>query len=64
MQEALDALQEPVHRAVMSLYARLGRRQAALRQYLRHFSVQMVLDPRSNRKKHELWIRRTSAAGC
>ena len=30
---ALDALQEPVHRAVMSLYARLGRRQAALRQY-------------------------------
>src|SRR5262249_49080140 len=30
---ALDALQEPVHRAVMSLYARLGRRPAALRQY-------------------------------
>src|SRR5262249_48511157 len=30
---ALDALQEPVHRAVMSLYAGLGRRQAALRQY-------------------------------
>jgi predicted ATPase/DNA-binding SARP family transcriptional activator len=30
---ALDALQEPVHCAVMSLYARLGRRQAALRQY-------------------------------
>jgi predicted ATPase/DNA-binding SARP family transcriptional activator len=30
---ALDPLQEPVHRAVMSLYARLGRRQAALRQY-------------------------------
>src|SRR5262249_30035380 len=28
-----DALQEPVYRAVMSLYARLGRRQAALRQY-------------------------------
>src|SRR5262249_39875127 len=26
-------LQEPVHRAVMSLYAELGRRQAALRQY-------------------------------
>src|SRR5262245_52047299 len=30
---ALDPLQEPVHRAVMSLYAGLGRRQAALRQY-------------------------------
>jgi predicted ATPase/DNA-binding SARP family transcriptional activator len=30
---ALDPLQEPVHRAVMSLYERLGRRQAALRQY-------------------------------
>ena len=29
----LDALQEPVHRALMSLYAGLGRRQAALRQY-------------------------------
>jgi DNA-binding SARP family transcriptional activator len=26
---ALDSLQEPVHRAVMSLYARLGRREAA-----------------------------------
>src|SRR5262245_5842819 len=30
---ALDPLQEPVHRAVMRLYARLGRRQAGLRQY-------------------------------
>ena len=30
---ALDALQEPVHRAIMRLYARLGRREAALRQY-------------------------------
>src|SRR2546427_9833052 len=30
---ALDSLQEPVHRAVMRLYARLGRREAALRQY-------------------------------
>jgi predicted ATPase len=30
---ALDALQEPVHRALMRLYARLGRREAALRQY-------------------------------
>jgi len=30
---ALDAVQEPVHRAVMSLYAGLGRRPAALRQY-------------------------------
>ena len=30
---ALDALQEPVHRALMSLYAGLGRRHAALRQY-------------------------------
>ena len=29
----LDPLQEPVHRAVMRLYARLGRREAALRQY-------------------------------
>jgi predicted ATPase/DNA-binding SARP family transcriptional activator len=30
---ALDPLQEPVHRAVMRLYARLGRREAALRHY-------------------------------
>ena len=30
---ALDPLQEPVHRAIMRLYARLGRRGAALRQY-------------------------------
>src|SRR5437867_6341994 len=30
---ALDPLQEPIHRAVMRLYARLGRREAALRQY-------------------------------
>src|SRR5713101_9819328 len=30
---ALDPLQEPVHRAVMRLYGRLGRREAALRQY-------------------------------
>jgi predicted ATPase/DNA-binding SARP family transcriptional activator len=30
---ALDPLQEPVHRTVMQLYARLGRRGAALRQY-------------------------------
>ena len=29
----LDPLQEPVHRAVMRLYARLGRREAAVRQY-------------------------------
>ncbi len=30
---ALDPLQEPVHRALMSLYARQGRRATALRQY-------------------------------
>ena len=30
---ALDPLQEPVHRALMRLYAELGRRAAALRQY-------------------------------
>jgi DNA-binding SARP family transcriptional activator len=30
---ALDPLQEPVHRALMRLYARQGRRAAALRQY-------------------------------
>src|SRR5712692_9169655 len=30
---ALDPLQEPVHRSVMRLYGRLGRREAALRQY-------------------------------
>ena len=30
---ALDPLQEPVHRALMQLYADLGRRGAALRQY-------------------------------
>jgi DNA-binding SARP family transcriptional activator len=32
---ALDPLQEAVHRAVMRLYAELGRRAAALRQYQR-----------------------------
>jgi DNA-binding SARP family transcriptional activator len=30
---ALDPLQEPVHRTLMQLYARAGRRGAALRQY-------------------------------
>jgi DNA-binding SARP family transcriptional activator len=30
---ALDQLQEPVHRVLMRLYDRLGRREAALRQY-------------------------------
>src|SRR5262245_17582155 len=30
---ALDSLQEPVHRTLMRLYAQLGRRGAALRQY-------------------------------
>jgi DNA-binding SARP family transcriptional activator len=30
---ALDPLQEPVHRALMRLYARAGRRGAALKQY-------------------------------
>src|SRR5262249_58629303 len=30
---ALDPLQEPVHRTLMRLYAELGRRGAALRQY-------------------------------
>jgi DNA-binding SARP family transcriptional activator len=30
---ALDPLQEPVHRGLMRLYAQLGRRGAALRQY-------------------------------
>src|SRR4030095_9400281 len=30
---ALDGLQAPVPRALMRLYARLGRREAALRQY-------------------------------
>jgi len=30
---ALDPLQEPVHRVLMRLYDRLGRREAALRQY-------------------------------
>ena len=29
----LDPLQEPVHRALMALYAEMGRRDAALRQY-------------------------------
>src|SRR5262249_49860924 len=30
---ALDALEEPVHRTLMRLYARQGRRSAALKQY-------------------------------
>jgi DNA-binding SARP family transcriptional activator len=36
---ALDPLQEAVHRAVMRLYAELGRREAALRQYQRCVSI-------------------------
>jgi DNA-binding SARP family transcriptional activator len=36
---AMDPLQEPVHRAVMRLYAQLGRRAAALRQYQRCVSI-------------------------
>jgi DNA-binding SARP family transcriptional activator len=35
----LDPLQEPVHRALMRLYADLGRRGAALRQYQQCVSV-------------------------
>src|SRR6476661_6219442 len=30
---SLDPRQEPAHRALLRLYARLGRREAALRQY-------------------------------
>jgi len=36
---ALDPLQEPVHRTLMRLYAQLGRRGAALRQYQHCVSV-------------------------
>jgi DNA-binding SARP family transcriptional activator/tetratricopeptide (TPR) repeat protein len=37
---AIDPLQEPVHRAVMELYEKLGRRSAALRQY--HLCAEML----------------------
>jgi predicted ATPase/DNA-binding SARP family transcriptional activator len=65
---ALDPLQEAVHRAVMRLYMRAGRREAALRQY-RHCltalaaEVGMPPDPETRRLHEQIlhWRPRRSA---
>jgi DNA-binding SARP family transcriptional activator len=49
----LDPLQEPVHRALMRLYAALGRRGAALRQYQHCVSVlgrELGIEPEAETK--------------
>jgi DNA-binding SARP family transcriptional activator len=49
----LDPLQEPVHRTLMRLYAEIGRRGAALRQYqqcVTLFSRQLGVEPESETK--------------
>ena len=60
---ALDPLQESIHRTLMRLYADLGRRGAALRQYqacVRRSSVTWVSNPTRRRSSST----RTSCAGC
>jgi DNA-binding SARP family transcriptional activator len=63
---ALDPLQEPVHRALMRLYAALGRRSDALRQY--HLCVTALrrdldVDPEAETKAlYQDIVRRRAAA--
>lgn len=62
---ALDPLQEPVHRALMRLYADLGRRGAALRQYQQCVTVlqrELGIEPEAETKElyQEIVQRRTS----
>jgi DNA-binding SARP family transcriptional activator len=64
---ALDPLQEPVHRTLMRLYARLGRRGAALRQYQACVEVlqkELGLEPEARtRRLYRLILRRTVGDG-
>ena len=61
---ALDPLQEPVHRALMRLYAETGRRGAALRQYqLCVATLQRELRA-SPRRRRGPSIRRSCATGA
>jgi DNA-binding SARP family transcriptional activator/tetratricopeptide (TPR) repeat protein/ABC-type cobalamin/Fe3+-siderophores transport system ATPase subunit len=60
---ALDPLQEPVHRALMQLYAETGRRGSALRQYQRCVATlqqQLRTEPEAETKAlyHEILRRR------
>jgi predicted ATPase len=64
---ALDPLQEPAHRAVMSLYVELGRRASALRQYQTCVGVlqrDLGVDPETATKQlyQEILRRRPSLA--
>ncbi len=63
---ALDPLQEAVHRGLMRLYARLGRRSAALRQYQVCVQVlrrELGVDPEADtRRTYETLVQRTIEA--
>jgi DNA-binding SARP family transcriptional activator/predicted ATPase len=65
---ALDPLQEPAHRAVMSLYVELGRRSSALRQYQICLGVlqrDLAVEPEMTTKRlyREILRQRPSHAG-
>jgi DNA-binding SARP family transcriptional activator len=64
---ALDPLQEPAHRALMRLYARDGRRGAALRQYQTCLDVlqrELGTEPEAQTRElyHDLLRRRSALA--
>jgi len=66
---ALDRLQESVHRTLMQLYAELGRRGAALRQYQHCVSVmqrELGLEPEAQTKQlyQDIVRQRASASGA
>jgi DNA-binding SARP family transcriptional activator len=51
---ALDPLQEPVHRALMQLYAELGRRGSALQQYqvcVRILATELGIEPEDETRR-------------
>jgi DNA-binding SARP family transcriptional activator len=61
---ALDPLEEPVHRAVMRLYARQGRRAAALRQYqdcVAHLQRELRVEPEAETQRLYRELLRESA---
>ena len=65
---ALDPLQETVHRTLMRLYARLGRRAAALRQYQLCVSVlqrELGVEPEADTRElyQEILRRRPQRTG-
>jgi DNA-binding SARP family transcriptional activator/tetratricopeptide (TPR) repeat protein len=62
----LDSTQEPVHRTLMRLYARQGRRGAALRQYqicvdVLERELGTAPEPETRRLYHELLVRPSGA---